>query len=186
MRQRGTTLLEVVLAAAIALTIAAAFFSLARGSRALGMRSALSQFDAALAYARALAAASGNGATLVFQRRTSADGTALPGFKLIVYSGRPAYAGALRSSSLPPIESGADVAETRLGSVPFTIFLNGAGHASAMSGAVSTGAEPASDPGCPAGESSVVLTFSDAHGSQLRSLPCDAAVGGTPVTFPAP
>jgi hypothetical protein len=185
-RQRGTTLLEVALAAAIALTIAAAFFSLAGGSRVFGMRSALSQFDAALAYARELAATSGNGATLVFEHRTSADGTALSGFKLTIYAGRPVSAGALRSSSLPPIESSADVSEARLGGVPFTIFLDGAGHAGAMPGAVSTGAVVASDPGCPSGESGVVLAFSDSHGSEARTLACNAAVGGTVVTVPRP
>jgi hypothetical protein len=180
MRQRGTTLLEVVLAAAIGLLIAAVFVNLAEGSHAAGMRSALSQFDAALAYAKALAATSGNGATLVFERRIAAGGTALHGFKLTVYSGRPTGAGALQNSALPAIESGADVSEASLGGVPFTIFLNGAGHASAIRGATSTTGVLTSDPGCPAGESSVVLSFSDARGPVVRSLPCNAAVAGAP------
>jgi len=168
------------------LTIAAAFFSLARGSRAFDIRSALSQFDAALAYARALAATSANGATLVFERRTAADGTALPGFKLTIYSGRPSSPGAMRSSSLPPIESGADISEARLGRVPFTVFLNGAGHASAMPGALSASSAVASDPGCPSGESGLVLNFSDPRGSDVRALPCNAALDGAPVALPAP
>lgn len=149
------------------------------------MRSAAAQFDAALAYARALAATSGNGATLVFDRRTAADGTALPGFKLTVYSGRPTSAGALRSSSLPPVESGSDVSEARLGGVPFSIFLNGAGHASGMRGAASAAAAIATDPGCPSRESAIALTFSDARAADARTLACNTAAGGTPVAVPA-
>lgn len=150
------------------------------------MRSAASQFDAALAYARAVAATSGNGATLVFDRRTAADGTALPGFKLTVYSGRPTSSGALRSSSLPPVESVADVSEARLGGVPFSIFLNGAGHASGMRGIAPVEGAAASDPGCPSGESAISLTFSDARASGVRTLACNAPMSGLPVAVPAP
>ncbi|HKU68716.1 MAG TPA: hypothetical protein VJP85_13140, partial [Candidatus Baltobacteraceae bacterium] len=103
MRQRGTTLLEVLLTAAIAMLIAAAVFGFARGSRAFAMRSAISQFDAALAYAQALAANSGNGATLVFQPRAISGGAVLPGFKLVVYSGRPTSAGALAQAAIAPV-----------------------------------------------------------------------------------
>ena len=150
------------------------------------MRSATSQFDAALAYARALAATSGNGATLVFERRTGADGTVLRGFKMVVYSGRPAWAGAMQTSLLPPVESGAQVTEARLGGVPFAVFLDGAGHASAMAGEVEQSGVLASDPGCPSGESRLVLTFADPRGSDIRTLACNVPDGGVTMSVPAP
>jgi type II secretory pathway pseudopilin PulG len=182
-RQRGSTLVELLVAAAIAVLIAAAFWSLSQGARAFGVRSATTQFDAALAYAQTLAANSGNGATMVFERRVSADRSTVPGFVLTVYSGRPTSAGALRPSSLAPITSNGDISEAKLGSVPFTIFLNSAGHASGMRAAVMTGTVIATDPGCPAGENSVTLTLSDPRTSDTRAIPCNGAVAGSPVSI---
>jgi type II secretory pathway pseudopilin PulG len=171
-QQRGATLLEVLLATAIAIMIGVAAFGFSAGARALGARSAVSQFDAALAYAHALAANSGNGATLVFNRRISTTGAPLRGFKLTIYSGRPTSAGALQPSSLAPLESQGDVSERLLGAVPFAIFLNGAGHASALGGTISRSTLIATDPGCPSGETSVVLIFADPRSSEVRRLPC--------------
>lgn len=181
MHERGTTLVEVLIAAAIVALIAAAFFMLSQGARAFGMRSAAEQFDAELSYAQALAAASGNGSTIVFDRRLGPGGSVLPGFILTVYSGRPTAAGAMRKAPTAPMQSAGDVSEAGLGEVPFTIFLNGAGHASGMAGVA--GAVLASDPGCPPGESRVVLTFSDPQSSYTRTIPCNAAVAGAPVTI---
>ena len=84
MHQRGTSLLEVVLVVAILVSITIAFWSQSQGARAFGMQSAASQFDGALAYAHALASNSGNGATLVFDRRSSGDGTEAAGFVLTI------------------------------------------------------------------------------------------------------
>jgi hypothetical protein len=144
------------------------------------MRSSVDQFDGALAYARALAANSGNGATMVFERRTASDWSDAPGFILTIYSGRPTSAAALARTALPPIVSIGDVDEAKLGGVPFTLFLNSAGHASAMRGAVLPGTILAGDPGCPSGESGIVLTFSDGRASDTRTIPCNSAVGGAP------
>lgn len=185
MSQRGNTLIEVVVVAAIVVVIAAAFQSLWQGARAFGTRSASAQVDAALSYARALSATSGNGATLVFDRRRSSDGTVLPGFVLTVYSGRPTGATALQRA-MPPVRSSGEVSEAKLGRVPFTIFLNGAGHAGGMTGAVFPGTVVASDPGCPSGETRLVVTFSDSRWSEKRTLACNLAAAGSPVTFAAP
>ena len=183
MRDRGYTLVEVVIVVAILALIAAASWSLYQGGRAFGTRSAAAQFDAALAYAQALAANSGNGATMVFAQLRSTDGSAEPGFVLITYSGRPTSAGALVRAPLAPMTSIGDVREAKLGGVPFTIFLNGAGHASGMSGTVNTGTIIASDPGCPAGETSVVLAFSDSRETDTRTIACKTIVSGSPIAL---
>ncbi len=186
MGQRGSTLIELILAAAISILIAAVFFTLAQGSRAFAMRSASAQFDAALSYAQALAATSGDGATLVFDKRRAADGTVAPGFVLTVYSGRPAASGALHRAPMPPVQSTGDVTEAKLGGVPFAVFLNGAGHASASSGTVAASTVIASDPGCPAGESSVVLRFGGPAASDVRKIPCSLAAAGIPAVLRTP
>lgn len=166
--QRGMTLVEVVLAVAIATIAGVAFVALARGAHAYGAHSAVQQFDAALAYAQSLAANGGNGATMVF----APDGD---GFSLTVYSGRPTSAGALSASGMAPIGAAASVSEARLGAPPFSVFLNGAGHASATRGAVTPGSVIANDPGCPAGETSVTLQMRDPRTSVTRSLSCRSA-----------
>ncbi len=180
MRQRGFTLVEVAVAAAILAVAAAAFCGLSQATRTFGARSAITQFDAALSYAQSLARSSGNGATLVFDKRTLADGSAAPGFVLRIYAGRPTAAGALTSASVPPIDSVATVSEPVLGSVPFTLFLNGSGHASGMSGKIEAGTVLGADPGCPAGEASITLAFSVPALTAARTLPCSQAVAGAP------
>lgn len=177
-RQRGTGLIELVIAAAIAVLIAAAFWALPQGARSFGAASAASQFDSAIAYAQALAATSGNGATIVFDRRLPEAGSPLGGFTLTVYSGRPTAAGALKRAPMAPMTSTGDVQEAKLGSVPFTIFFDSAGHAGGMSGAVSPGTALARDPGCPAGETSLTLTFADPRTSSTRSVACGTPVAG--------
>lgn len=167
--QRGMTLLELVVAVAIAVLAAVAFVALNQGERPYAAQSSVQQFDAALAYADSLAATSGNGATIVFS--PSADG-----FVLTVYSGRPTSATALSEAHLAPLHAIGTVSEAKLGDAPFSIFLNGAGHASASSTAAAPGSIIASDPGCPAGETSVTLTFTDPRESITRTIPC----GSTP------
>jgi prepilin-type N-terminal cleavage/methylation domain-containing protein len=186
MRQRGMTLLEVLIAVAIVVLCAAAGIGLAQGARAFGMRSSTGQFDAVLAYAQSLAAASGNGATIGFDKNVAPGGAALPGFVLTVYAGRPTAAGAMHQSSLAPLQSPGTVTEAKLGGVPFTIFLNSAAHASATVGTVTTASVLAADPGCPPGESAVVLKFADARSSDARTIPCNAAVAGSPVPLATP
>lgn len=159
------TLLELLVAVAIAVVAAVAFVALNQGQRPYGAQSSVQQFDAVLAYADSLAATGGNGATMVFS--PSGDG-----FVLTVYSGRPTSATALSEAHLAPMHTVGTLSEAKLGAPPFSVFIDGAGHASAASGAVTPGSVIASDPGCPAGESSVTLTFSDARQNVMRSIPC--------------
>lgn len=185
MSQRGTTLLEIVIVAAIGVLIAASFFTWPRGARTFAASSGAAQFDAALAYAKALAANSGNGATLVFGKRIAGDGAVLGGFTLTIYAGRPSGAGAMQIAQVPPMQFTADVTEAKTGGVPFTIFLNGAGHASAIATAVTPGTVIAADPGCPAGETALVVTLSDPRASAARTLACNAPVSGAATAVPS-
>lgn len=144
-------MVEMVVVVAIVAAFTAACVALSQGARLLGTRSATQQFDAALAYATAFARASGTGATLLFEQRTGAGGARVPGF-------------VLRAGTLAPMSSAADVAETKLGSPPFSIVLDAAGHAI----------------GCPAGEGAMTLTFTDSRASDTRTIACSAAVAGAP------
>ena len=164
------TLLEVMLTMAVVAMVAIATVGFSQGARLYAAGSSVREFDAALAYARALAATSGNGATLVF----ASDG------RVTVYAGRPTSINALSPSALAPHVVPAAIREAELGAPPFTVFLNSAGHASAMRGAVLPGTIIASDPGCPAGETSVALSFADATSAVTRELPCNTIVAGSP------
>jgi Tfp pilus assembly protein PilV len=158
------TLPEVLIAAAISVLMAAALFSQAAGARMFAARSSMDALEAELAHARAIAGTSGNGATLVFL-------PASRGFTANLYRGRPNGSGAVTAAG-PPLEGAADIREAALGAPPFTLFFDGAGHASAMAGAASTTSLLASDPGCPASEGRVVVSLSDGRLTTRLALAC--------------
>ena len=172
MRQQGFTLVEVVLVAAIVM-VAAAVLGFAFGSRPLALRSSATQFDAALAYGKALAATGGNGATLVFE-------PAARGSTITLYQGRPTVAGALRPAAIPPFSLDADVREASLGSPPFALFLSGAGRASmAKIGAGATPAPLATEPACPATGAWNLLFRADGAKEESHVLACSTG-GASP------
>jgi prepilin-type N-terminal cleavage/methylation domain-containing protein len=181
MRERGMTLVELLIAVAIVAAIAGAIAFLSRGARPYAMRSAVVQFDAAYAYAVSLAAASGNGATIVLLPRNG-----VPGFSIAIYSGRPTSANALVPAPMPTMLADGDVREANLGAPPLALFVNSGGHVSIEAGF--HGATPAplsNEPGCPQG-GAWSLKFSDPRTSQgagARSMPCAAAEPGTPVAI---
>ena len=191
--QRGFTLVELVVAVGIvALLAVAATLSLALRPGAL--RATVASFDASFATARAIAATSGNGATIVVAPRSDAHGR-LPGFTLRIYRGRPTAANAVALADVPAVVAEADVREAALGAPPFAIFLSSAGNASGLasyptfaSDGTPRFAPIAAQPPCPSGGLS--LTFSSAHASQTRVLPCGARAFGSPVPIatesPAP
>lgn len=148
--QRGTTLVEVLLVAAILAMISAiAFFG--SGSRVFETRSAATIFDAQLAHAQAIAATSGGTATLAFAPAPSGSGT-------VVALSPPA--------DVPPQTLRADVSGPALGKPPFTISVDPYGHATA----------PAPCP--PAG--GFALTFAAGPASETRFLPCPVVAAGSP------
>lgn len=109
MSQRGFSLLEAVIVAAIVATVAAFFFSTSLSSQPAAEHSAVAQFDAALAYARAAASASGS-ATMTFAPQNAGTEISVGG--------------------APPFEIDASVRDKTLGPPPFSLVLNAAGHAS--------------------------------------------------------
>jgi hypothetical protein len=149
-------------------------------------------YDAALASARGLAMTSGNGATLVFAPRNGG----VPGFALRAYSGRPASAGAVRATTVMPVESDATVREATLGVPPFAIFIGASGHASGKPSYPSIDARGnatfsivANEPACPPG--GFVFTFTGPQGAVAkRALPCtpdaSSAPGGPGLPNPSP
>jgi prepilin-type N-terminal cleavage/methylation domain-containing protein len=174
--QRGFTLIEVLIVAAIVITVAAMAFGMSNGARPIAMRSSATQFDAALAYGKALAATSGNGATLVIEPRESA------GFAIDVYSGRPTVADALHPSGMATVAADGNIAESTLGAPPFAVFIDGAGHVSmAQAPLNATPAPMASEPACPAsGQWMLTITDARTHAGDTRALPCTKAIGGSP------
>jgi len=191
--QRGFTLVEMVVAVGI-VALLAVVVTLSLALRPGALRATVASFDASFAAARAIAATSGNGATIVVAPRADAHGR-LPGFTLRIYRGRPTAANAVTLADAPAIVADADVREATLGSPPFAIFLSSAGNASGLAAypAFASDGTPqfaplAAQPACPSG--GLVLTFASAHASQTRVLPCGARAFGSPVPLatesPAP
>jgi prepilin-type N-terminal cleavage/methylation domain-containing protein len=187
-REAGFTLLELVIAVGIAAILLAAGGYWMLSMRPAALRGALDDFDANLAAAKALAASSGNGATLVFAPQV---GGAL-GFTLRVYSGRPTASGSVTASNTMAAISATSVSEAHFGKPPFAIFLNSAGYptGSANYPALDAQENPtfpviAQQPPCPSG--GIVLTFTSPQGvTATRTLPCNTMVATTGVADPTP
>jgi prepilin-type N-terminal cleavage/methylation domain-containing protein len=183
--QRGFTLVELIVAVGIVALVSICVVTLSLAQRPGALRAATSGFDSSLAAARAIAATSGNGATLVIAPRNDGHGARLPGFSLSVYRGRPTSANAVTPTTVMPLIADADVREATLGAPPFAIFLSSAGHASGLASypSLDSNGKPqfsivATQPACPSG--GLVLTFTSAHASQTRTLSCRALVLGPP------
>lgn len=163
----------VAVAIAMLFAVGIVAYSLARHPAAL--RTAVDRYDALMVQARSLAAASGNGATLVFLPRSNAAGTRIPGFTLRLYRGRPNATGALAPAVAAQVISDADIREARLGTPPFAVFLASDDSASAL-GAYppSAGGFPtiANQPPCPGAQ--VTLEFRVPQAADTRLLSCSA------------
>jgi len=183
-RQRGFTLIETLIVAAIVMTMAALVVAAFQNSRPFGMRSAVNQFDASVAYARAVAAGSGNGATIVFVPRRDVQGLLLPGFNAQIYSGRPNSLGPIAKVPVGTFSSTGDISEAALGKPPFSLFFNGAGHASGARGVVTANTTMPADPGCPT-PPRMRFSFGTGAVTDTRTLPCVQALAG-PAAAPSP
>ena len=166
MRQRGFTLIEVLIVAAIVITVAAFALNMTNGTRPMAKRSALTQFDAALAYGKAIASTSGNGATLLITPRQ-------PGFAITIYSGRPTAVEALKPAGIAPMLSDAGIREENIGAPPFAIFLDSGGHAAVAAVGGGTPAPMPAQPACPpSGEWTLEFGTGKQAPYDLRTLPC--------------
>lgn len=185
--ERGFTLIEMTIAVAIVAMLAAAAGLWAMSLRPAGLRSALDQYDGALAAARALAQTSGNGATLAFEPDAHTGG-----FLLRVYRGRPTSPGAVSPTPIAAAGEGIALRERSLGAPPFAIFVGTAGHVGGLAGypALDGNGRPvfsevAREPSCPAGGFS--FTFSTAYGARVRrDIPCAQVAYEAPVPEPTP
>ena len=163
MDQRGFTLLEVLVCAAIASTLLFAGIEISAAAKPLASRTAAMRFDAALNYARALAASNANGATVVVSEQ-----------QLAVYAGRPTSTDALTSAPMPPVSlNGARVSEAAAGPAPFALFVDGEGRVTAAAFDGATPAPMAPEPPCPP-SGSWTVTFADPRASVARTLACTA------------
>ncbi|MDE2482719.1 MAG: prepilin-type N-terminal cleavage/methylation domain-containing protein, partial [bacterium] len=185
--EHGFTLIELVVAVAIAVLLLAAGGAWMLGMHPGALRAAVNDVDADLDAARAIASSSGNGATLAFLPRAGR-----PGFEVRVYSGRPTRAGTVTPSTVMFVESDASVREATFGAPPFAIFLSSAGTPSGMgaypqvAGGVVSFPAVAAQPPCPA-SGAIVLTFANAQGARdTRTLRCDGVVVGSAVANPPP
>jgi prepilin-type N-terminal cleavage/methylation domain-containing protein len=177
-RERGFTLLEIVVAVAVAaMLLAAGLWAMAEHPASLA--AATGGLDGALAAARSIAASSGNGATLVFAPRSASSG-----FSLRVYRGRPNAAGAVAATTFGQVISDVAIRERTLGAVPFALFLDSAGNASgsAQYPSFDPGGSPifstiSREPPCPAGGFVLTLTSPQSSATVTRMLPCAASAG---------
>ena len=186
--QAGFTLLELVIAIGIALMLMVAGGYWMMSMRPGALTGATDDFDANLAAAKAIAATSGNGATIVFAPQAGG----ISGFTMRVYSGRPNAANAVTDTNTMALVSGAGVSEKTFGSPPFSIFLNSAGYPTGIAQYPSLDAQEhptfnviAQQPPCPAG--GIVLTFTNPQGvTATRTLPCNAPASGVSAATATP
>ncbi|MBC5815819.1 MAG: prepilin-type N-terminal cleavage/methylation domain-containing protein [Candidatus Eremiobacteraeota bacterium] len=174
--QRGFTLIEMAIAVGVLAMLVLAGAAFAFGNRPMAMRQGAVEFSAQLQAARSLAAASGNGATILVKPRVA--GPRPVGFQSMVFSGRPTAPNAVTSTNFAPVQSEADVAEATIGAPTFSIFISGSGHVSMAAGDWTTNALGA-EPSCPAA-GNYTLTFSVDNATSTIMLPCQIALGGTP------
>ncbi len=188
-QQSGFTLAETVVTLGL-LALFAGGVVWMLGSHPGSLARATADFDAALTSARAIAATSGNGATVVFLPRGNPS-HALAGFTLRVFSGRPTAASEVRADTVMPVTSDAGVSETTLGSPPFSLFFGASGDVSGASRYPQTDAHGdvrfpaiAIEPPCP--RAGFVLTFVSAQHTVTRRLPCASPVAATAAPNPSP
>jgi prepilin-type N-terminal cleavage/methylation domain-containing protein len=191
--ERGFTLVELIVAVGITVVLLAAGGVWLLGMHPGALRNAADEFDAELAAARAIAASSGNGATIGVVPRVDGQGTTMPGFVLRVYSGRPTAPNAVQPTNVAALSSPTTVREATFGSPSFALFFDSAGEVTGARSYPAIDAHGgvsfpviAQQPPCPA--NGIRLTFTSAQGATAtRTLPCAAWVaGGSGSAAPSP
>jgi prepilin-type N-terminal cleavage/methylation domain-containing protein len=176
-RERGFTLIEVVIGVAIiAMTVAAGItLSLASQPAAVSMTAA--RFDALLDAARTEARAYDTGVTIAF----TASGSG--GFHAQLYRGRPAV-GSLVALNIPAIEATVAVNESEVLHAPaFALTIRGDGSVGGIVGYAPPGTSASPETACPA-SGAYHFVFSASGRSTGRYLPCRIALAATaPATY---
>jgi len=166
-RSPAFTLVEAVVTVALVVLLMTAAATLALGSRPFALRDAEDRVAAMLDAGRALAAESGDGATLVFAPGPSGAGTALA-----LYRHRPRPGVALEPAGVERYATAVRVSlEAPAVSAPFAIFVDTGGSVSAA--AWSPDAGPlSSEPPC---NGALRFAFADGSRVERRSVPCAEA-----------
>lgn len=171
-RQRGFTLIEVLITVGIISIVTAGSVGLAQSSRSEAVTLAALRFDTLLDAALTTAHEFDHGATIVFARDTAGDG-----FTARVYRNRPS-AGPLVATTLPVLEARVAITETAtLGTPPFALTIHGDEAIAGISGDVVSASASTETP-CPlSGQYHLVLSYAGFHVD--RSLPCRTNLAST-------
>ena len=182
--QRAFTMLETIAALGIVALLLLAGLRIATLAREPGATAdAAAQLDSAIALARALARASGNGATLLALPRNDTQGKTIVGFRIVIYRGRPTAPGAATLARELPLVADATLREASVGAPPFAIFFRRDGSAVALAHPSLGGSAVApqlvaiaAEPPCPSATGlSLLVTRNGA--TATRSIPCPVAEG---------
>jgi prepilin-type N-terminal cleavage/methylation domain-containing protein len=137
--QRGFTLIEVLFTIAIVTIVALGASTLLASSNPFLTRGTSLAFDALLGNARAVAATSGNGATITVVNDAS-------GFTATLYPGRPNTAGL--GTAVQTLHENASLMSAFTNATSFAFFLNSAGTGTASTWTLTSGTL-ATEPPCP-------------------------------------
>lgn len=178
-RQRGFTLIEVLIAVGIISIVTASSIGLAQSSRSEAVATAALRFDTLLDAARTTAHEFDRGATIVFARDAAGDG-----FTARLYRNRPST-GPLVTTTLPLLEARVAITETAaLNTPPFALTIHGDGAIAGISGYTS-GATSA-ETGCPP-SGAFHLVFAYGGTQKERYIPCHANPTPTgPISYMTP
>ena len=177
-RERGFTLIEIVIAVAVVAATVAAGLGLSLGSRSFAVAAAATEFDHLLDSARTIAREA-QGVTLAFVPDAYGDGT-----EVRVLAGGPS--GALTPTTLPVLHTRATIEEVEaLRTPPFAFIVHVNGALGGRPGFRVNDTTATAEVGCPA-SGAFHFVIHAAGGSADRYVPCRATLAATgPVTLSA-
>jgi prepilin-type N-terminal cleavage/methylation domain-containing protein len=177
-RERGFTLIEIVIAVAVVAATVAAGLGLSLGSRSFAVAAAATEFDHLLDSARTIAREV-QGVTLAFVPDAYGDGT-----EVRVLAGGPS--GALTPTTLPVLHTRATIEEVEaLRTPPFAFIVHVNGALGGRPGFRVNETTATAEVGCPA-SGAFHFVIHAAGGSADRYVPCRATLAATgPVTLSA-
>lgn len=157
--ERGATLVETLIACAIALLVLAAITAYALGSKAYVIRSAVESVAALMADARSVAQTSGSGATIVIATTPSG------GFTATLYPYRPIPSATVGAAAVRTLQGAASI-------TPTAIFVDSSGTTASSSSWTPQSGTLSSEPPC---TSATQLVFSNGYTSETHAVPCTLA-----------
>lgn len=176
-RQRGFSLIEVLITAGVIALVAATGVGATMASRSFAVSAAASRFDALLDAARTTARAIDTGATIAFAPDSYGDG-----FVATLYRNRPSAAPP-EATTIPALAARVAVSESAtLGKPPFALTVHSDGTTAGIP-SYTAGGQAAPETPCPA-SGSYHLVFSYAGTTADRLIPCTTQLAKTgPVSY---